>query len=706
MDLENTYQKAYQFYQVGEYQKSIQLYQDLMTKIKEEGIFFQLYYNIAVCYKDWGLKLLIAATETESSYINDENFPESDNKKEICSYLNKGLSMFDSLIKNITGNKKYDDLYKQIIINHTDICLLITKMVNDNNDSYIYRALSYDIENYILYYNLGIINRNKENFYQAICSFKQSLIYNPQYSMSYTDLSLLYRTLGDNLSAKQILEKGLIVLPKDYDIMNNLAIIYMDMKDLKNSKELFLKIIDFLETQKPTDYKAILNRVFVNIGCLYNKMGNPRLGIDYFDKSLSINFHILAFQNKLLDINYLDDQKSSLEYIKQCPEVFQRILKIEGIKVSEELNRKGNKNNKKINIAYVSGDFKEHAVVFFIQSLLTLFDKNKFQVYAISTNSLNDQTIKSYSDVQFIKAKHMKTKEIYQLIQQLEIDVLVDLAGHTMYNKLTLFKARSAPVQLTYIGYPNTTGLLEMDYKIVDLISDPEQSTQFYTEKLIRFPRMFLDYTAPDYLPDIVRNQSDKIIFGSMNRLAKISHQVLLAWREILKRVPNSLIYIKDRIIFEPEFINHQDLAIVNFFTDEEKKRLVFFNYCFSHQEHLAWLNNIHISLDTWPYSFTTGGMESLSMGVPIITKNTPNVHASNVCSSILYHCEMKDWIAYSEEEYIELAVKKAEEIRTNGLNKDQIRQKFLSSCICNHQEFIELYEKTITELVEKQINN
>lgn len=696
MEVQEIYQKAYDHYSNGEYNQAIEIYEQMLLSLNDEYSCFQVYYNIAVCYKDSGYQLLLE--ENNSSFINDNNFPKIKNKNEIFSVLNKSLSILDILIKTINFDKKYENLYKDIVINHTDICLVITKLLSDNN-SYIYRALVYDEKNYILYYNLGILNRNLENFYQAILFFKQSLFLNPKYSLSYNELSLLYRIVGDNLSAKQILEKGLVLIPNDYDIINNLAIIYMDIKNLKLAKELYLKTIKSLLEKRPDNYKTILNKIYVNLGCLYNKLGNPRLAVDCFNKALALEFHILAFQNKLLDINYLDEQETSLKYIEECPEVFEKMVKKEEIEI---IKNHQIRKDKKIKIGYVSGDFKEHAVVFFIQSLLTIFNRQKFEVYAISTNNLSDQVIKSYPDVKFIKARHMKTKDIYIKIKELEIDVLVDLAGHTMYNNLTLFKAKAAPIQLTYIGYPNTTGLYEIDYKIVDHISDPVNSQQFYTEKLIRWPRIFLDYNPPEYLPDIVKIKTDKIIFGSTNRLSKITSEVLSAWREILKRVPNSLLYIKDRIFFDSKFVDHKDLQVINFFTPDERKRILFFDFCPSHLEHLQWLNNIHICLDTWPYSFTTGGMESLVMGVPVITKYTSNIHSSNVCASILYHAQMKDWISYTKEQYIELAVSKAQDIIKNGLDKNKIRENFLSSTICDHQNFIETYENTILELVEK----
>ena len=279
--------------------------------------------------------------------------------------------------------------------------------------------------------------------------------------------------------------------------------------------------------------------------------------------------------------------------------------------------------------------------------------------------------------------------EVYDLIVGHCLDILVDLAGHSGYNRLRVFAKRAAPVQITYLGYPNTTGLDTMDYRIVDPFTDPKGLTDpFYTEKLIRMRRCFLCYAPPHDAPDIgpppfVNN--GYITFGSLNNLAKLNDFTLDLWSKVLMEVTDSRLLIKSKALNDCEV---RDRLLARF-----KKRgiapdrLEFIGFIRDQRTHLETYNLIDIALDPFPYNGTTTTFEALYMGVPVVTL-AGNTHASRVGHSILSNLALEELVASSREGFIAKAINLSTDKQRLQSLRSSLRARLLNSHLTDKRGF------------------
>ena len=243
----------------------------------------------------------------------------------------------------------------------------------------------------------------------------------------------------------------------------------------------------------------------------------------------------------------------------------------------------------------------------------------------------------------------MDDVEVAELISKDEMDILVDLAGHTGYNRMLLFARRPAPVQVSWLGYPNTTGLPTIGYRIVDGYSDPPGLTEpFCTEKLIRMPESFLCYRPDKDSPaagELPASKSGRVTFGSFNVLPKVSGKTFALWAALLRAIPESNLIMKTRSFFLTgppatsrwKCLRHM-VSLLRGLNWYDKP---------SFKEHLEMYNQIDVALDTFPYNGTTTTFEAIWMGIPVITL-AGDTHASRVGASILSNIGLPELIARS----------------------------------------------------------
>ncbi|ELR15334.1 udpn-acetylglucosamine--peptide n-acetylglucosaminyltransferase spindly, putative [Acanthamoeba castellanii str. Neff] len=272
-----------------------------------------------------------------------------------------------------------------------------------------------------------------------------------------------------------------------------------------------------------------------------------------------------------------------------------------------------------------------------------------------------------------------------------EIDILVDLTGHTAGNRLDVMALKPAPVQVTYIGYPNTTGLPTIDYRFADAVTDPLDSQQRYVEELVRLPHCFLCYTpSPDAGPVAPApcTKNGYITFGSFNNLAK---------RMVIKCKPFACDTIRNNFLRRL-----QDEGI-------EPARVDLLALIPLNHDHLQAYSYMDISLDTFPYAGTTTTCEALWMGVPVITLTGDN-HAHNVGATILQQVGHEELIARTKESYVQAALRLASDVqRLHAIRRYRIaivsislREKMQSSYLCNPREFTRNLEDTYSRLWRK----
>lgn len=323
------------------------------------------------------------------------------------------------------------------------------------------------------------------------------------------------------------------------------------------------------------------------------------------------------------------------------------------------------RNKSKIRIGYVSADFKMHSVAMFFYNVLKFRNSDRFEVYCYSATGGSDvmtTKLRLFSDY-WREIKHIDDATVEKQIRHDGIDILVDLSGHTGGGRLPLFARKPAPIQCTYLGYANTTGLGEIDYRITDTEADPPGvSDSLHSEQLIRLPNGFLGYSRHAVAVPITLNNNTQnhrhYTFACCNNINKVNDDVIACWSGILRQLPESTLLIKAHNLNNREIVERYQ----NKFSKQgiEPQRIHLMN-TIDNAEHLNLYNQIDIALDPFPYNGTTTTCDALWMGVPVLAL-AGDRHAARVGASILTRLGLNDWIARDTTDYIDKAIKFAQQ--------------------------------------------
>jgi len=309
----------------------------------------------------------------------------------------------------------------------------------------------------------------------------------------------------------------------------------------------------------------------------------------------------------------------------------------------------------RIRIGYISPDLRTHPVGTLIRPLLALHDRTRFTVccYANCMEDAFSHGLRTAADA-WRNIQGMPAEEVAALVRADEIDILVDLAGHTQHNCLPVLAHKPAPVQVTGIGYFNTTGLPAIDYMLSDVHVDPIGTADpSFTEEMIRLPHSHFCYVLPEGLPLVApppMERSGSVTFGSFNNFSKVTDEVLRLWKEVLDAVPRSCLLVKSKLFASAE---GRELAAERFTRcgiPPERVEMRAFS-----RDHLAEYGDMDIALDTFPY---TGGIttcEALAMGVPVVTLRGAS-HGARFGESLLTNANLAELIADTPADYVQIA--------------------------------------------------
>lgn len=357
---------------------------------------------------------------------------------------------------------------------------------------------------------------------------------------------------------------------------------------------------------------------------------------------------------------------------------------------------------RKLKLGYVSPDFCTHCVAFFFESLLDGHDRERFELvgYGNVPDARRDAVTGRLAAKfdQYHDIWEMDDQHVIELIQKENIDILVDLAGHTPHNRLSLFAHRPAPVQVSYLGYPHTTGLQQIDYRITDSVADHTDQQSFYTEKLIRLDTCFACYRPAD-LPINVSPppalRQGHITFGAFTGSEKHNPKMVSMWADLLEVNPEARLLLRFRVADQGLIQQQCREAFVRRGIDAGR---IAFDGVRELPNHLLFYSKIDIALDTYPWNSHTSMCEALWMGVPVITL-TGNSFVSRMGRSVLEHLDLAFFSASSPKEYIKKATALAHD--TDALTKlrSTLRERMRSSVLCNPQAQAQAVEKAYRDM-------
>jgi predicted O-linked N-acetylglucosamine transferase (SPINDLY family) len=267
------------------------------------------------------------------------------------------------------------------------------------------------------------------------------------------------------------------------------------------------------------------------------------------------------------------------------------------------------------------------------------------------------------------------------------IDLLVDLAGHTKLNRLPVLARKPAPLQFTWLGFPDTTGVAAIDFRITDAIADPPgPADALHAEALLRLPGPFLCYLPPPDAPPVrARPAGVALTFGSFNNLDKLSAQTVALWARVLLAVPESRLLLKSARTRVPEAVERIHAAFAA--QGVAPARVVFAAWRERRSDHLAAYADVDVALDTFPYHGTTTTCEALWMGVPVVTR-TGGTHVSRVGASVLAHAGLPELVVAGDDAFVAAAAGLAGDAARRAALRAKLRERLAASPLTDAAAF------------------
>lgn len=357
--------------------------------------------------------------------------------------------------------------------------------------------------------------------------------------------------------------------------------------------------------------------------------------------------------------------------------------------------------DKVLRVGYLSADFRHHPVAYFALPVLEHHDTARVESYVYYVHpTRDDYTERAVRYASRFRHVHdLNDQALAEQIASDGIDILVDLNGTSGDARLSLLARRAAPVQVTWLGSPGTTGLSAVDYRIVDAVTDPPPAAQAWnSEQLLYLPRLFSVYDPLTDLPPVAPGPcvtNGYVTFGSFNRISKINPPLLECWADILRQVPDSRLLLKyPTLDYAP--LRRQLLSLLEQ-EGIDPARIAFAGRIPGRYEHLEAYGRVDLQLDTYPYHGTTTTCESLMMGVPVITRAGAG-HRSRVGVSLLNSVGRTEWIAEDRGEYVDKACRLARD--TTGLQqaRTSLRAEMQASPLMDAAAFTRELEQAYAE--------
>ncbi len=618
------------------------------------------------------------------------------------------------------------------------------------------------------YNNLAIILQDKKNYAEAEKYYRRAIELNPNYAEAYNNLGNLLKDAGRNKEAEIYYNLSLKINPKNYKVYNNLGLLCNDLQRLDDAETFYKKAIELnpnyaeaynnlgnlfrIKNQLPVSVKTaetaidktaeieIASAEFVsseaekyfrraielnpNYAEAYNNLGIALYDFNKFSEGQSYLLKAIelkhdfaeAYNNLLMNMNY--EPAFNISRYKEYAHKFGEIISngasnkykthTNTIHTYNIHNLKMPKEGDKLKVGFVSGDFNNHPVGYFLESMLSYI--KQVELFAYVTHNKEDEL------TQRIKPYFFKWTEIYgksdneaaDIIYKDGINVLIDLSGHTKHNRLKIFAYKPAPIQASWFGYPASTGVKEMDYFIGDpfvMPEDKKEEENHFIENVFRLPNIHYCFSSPKKAPDVghlpfLRNGF--ITFGCFNNIAKVNDEVISLWSDILKSIPSAKLFLKtkqlnDKTLSEIFYQKFKSCGIA-------QDRLILEGSSPRYQL-LDSYNKIDLALDPFPYNGGITTAEAIYMGVPVLTIKG-NRYVSHVGESIAHNIGMPELIAEDKEDYVKKAKELVSDINALKNIRKNLRDRALKSPLFDGERFAKNFEDAIGNMWAMYIKN
>lgn len=617
--------------------------------------------------------------------INTSKFEEAKNKLLSLEILCNDDFAFYDLLAQIFNNLNL----KEDSINYYEKSLLLNN--NFYQSKFNLAALYYSLKNFTkaeelflqivdinnsdfrAYYNLGVLKYEQKKFIESIDFLKKSISLNKNFFIAYHQLGMVYEALKDFNQAIICYKKSIALDKEGFSLsLNNLGNIYLDIKDYERALFFFNSALK-LQGDKSS--------IYFNLGLVNFQLNRMSEALFFFEKAIELDNKNIKFSTTLLGSSHFLEHNVS--YYKKYSKIFRdNILKYSSSEISKFRYLK--KNPLKVGI--LSRGLRKYPTGYFLLDLINnLYKEKSLELYAFYDFDYEDEYTKqikknfySWDDV-----SSLPDLELINLIRNKGINILIDMQGHTYANRLQIFVNKPAPIQVSWAAYLASTGIPEIDYIIGDPVVTPSIHQNIYAEKIYQLPNIWCPLSTSDinqiYLKQKTTNQD--IIFGCFNNVKKINNDLISAWSKILLNLPRSKLYIKSDEFknnkFKEYFENKFGVLKNQLILEEQSSR----------EKLLECYNNIDIALDTFPYSGGTTNLELSFMCVPLVTMSG-DTFLSRCGASVNKNLNMTELIAYSFDEYVQIATNLAKDQKKLNFIKLELLKNSRKSNLFNIEAF------------------
>lgn len=589
------------------------------------------------------------------------------------------------------------------------------------------KAVEFNPADFDAYYLLGNVVRERGDWLRARDYYLAALSAKPDFDFCRRDLCILLAQNGQPQEARTVMDQGVAHDTESADYHQFRGNIHLAAAEYAAAEQFFLKAARL----SPSDITILINLGAAQIGRrdVFNALGTYRAAlalepnnaqahansaaafqlcgllepaIQSYREALRANPHQLNVNQNLLCALAYQPDLSMTEYVREAKQYGAKISAL-AKPYTNWMCPKSLSTKRALRVGFVSGDLRQHPVGYFLEGTLKCFDTHKIACFAYSNCAMEDATSARLQPLfaEWRQVANLSDEYLARQIHADRIDILVDLAGHTGHNRLSVFAWRPAPVQVAWLGYWASTGVAEIDYILVDETSVHADEAQYFSERLWFLPDTRLCFSPPvtshpiaiDELPALRKGH---ITFASFQTLAKIGDATLMAWSQILSRVPTARLRLQSSPLSYPDSVAYMQKRLALASIDVDRIDLLGGT---PRDAYLASYAEVDIVLDTFPFPGGTTTAEALWMGVPTVTLTGESLLARQG-ESILRSAGLGDWVTTTVPEYIQCVIDKIADLPKLGELRASLRTSVSRSSLFDSARFAKNLEKAFEGMV------
>jgi len=527
--------------------------------------------------------------------------------------------------------------------------------------------------------NLGVALKATKQYGDAAACFERVIELTPHSATAHFNLGNALHAQDNHQAAVNSYRRGLEIDPRHLESYLNLGTTLTAVRQYSAAE---------------TEYRHALRihsrsvEAHINLASALQLQGKLDEAASVYDQGLIIDPSCASLQSNALMLPLYQPQVTPEEIYER----HQRWgAQFSGAALRQVMFPQTRDPERPLRIGYLSPDFRGHPVGYFMETILRRHDRSQFSISCYAEQTEDDDVtarMRPFID-NWRRTVRLSDADVVRMIQQDRIDILIDLAGHTSGNRLRVMANRPAPLQMTYLGYGTTTGLSTIDYRLTDAIADPPQEPNLHSEELLRLPAGILCYSPPATAPEpspLPAARNGFVTFGSFNNLTKINSPVLDLWAEILRSLPDSRLFLKNKSFADQNLRRRYFDEMAN--RGVAAERIELRGPTETIDEHLTLYNQIDIGLDPFPYNGATTTCESLWMGTPVVTLRGA-AFVGRMSASLLTRVGLPQFIAATAEDYRRIAQNWAQDLPRLSELRQGLRKQVSASPLCDEAGYV-----------------